>query len=424
MLRAFRTTRRKSVRSTVAGFALAIALAGGVAVGSTAITSETAQAQNSRGFADAFGPVAEMVQPDVGNFEGARAAIPTVIAAIENENDRQVAGNLILNIGNNLNDASLQIQGLQMMVDSGLLPPEQVAQYNSFIGRLAFQNEDWPTARAGFAAAQAAGFSDPEVDLVALTAETYAREDDIAGAVSYTMSQVEAREAAGQTVPEAWLLSRLQDTYDFDMSAEALAISEALIRNHPTQRNWQNTLRIVNQLFELEPEVRIDLFRLMRLNDAIVDRSEYVRYIEDLDPRVMSNEVQQVLAQGLDNGVFEAGDVYYTEVKAIADQRAPQDRNGIDRIVAEGENGDALDAIGAGDVLYSISDFARAETMYRTALERGYDADTANTRIGITQAQQGNYAAAVETFGQVQGQREPVARMWTAYANYMMAEGA
>ena len=84
MLRAFRPARSKSIRGTMAGFAMAIALAGGVAVGSTVFTSEAAYAQNSRGFDEAYQPVAEMVQPETANFEGARAAIPTVIAAIEN----------------------------------------------------------------------------------------------------------------------------------------------------------------------------------------------------------------------------------------------------------------------------------------------------------------------------------------------------
>ena len=72
-------------------------------------------------------------------------------------------------------------------------------------------------------------------------------------------------------------------------------------------------------------------------------------------------------------------------------------------------------------MLYSLSDFAQAETMYKLALERGYDANTANTRIGITQVEQGNHAAAVETFGLVTGERAPVARMWIAYARQQMA---
>jgi len=420
MLRAFRPTRNKSIRGTVAAFALAIALAGGVAMGSTAVTSDAAYAQNSQGFAEAYQPVAEMVQPDVANFEGARAAIPTIVAAIENENDRNIAGNLILNIGNNLSDPALQRRGLEMMLESGLVAPEQLGQFNWFVGSLAFNAQDYAAARNAFNAAIEAGYNDPEADIVSLIAETYDREDNIQAAYTTVMDAVAAAEAAGTTPREGWLLSTLQRTYDNDMNAEALATSEALIKYYPSETNWVNTLQVIGQLNEFDPALRVDLFRLMRATDSMTQRPEFVRYVEDLDPRVMSNEVQDVLAAGTAAGVFTADDPYYVEVKGIADTRAPQDRSGIEGIVSDGESGDSIDAMSAGDVLYSLGDFARAEGMYRMALEKGADANTANTRIGIAQTEQGNYAAAVETFGMVNGTREPIARMWAAYAGSMM----
>ncbi|GAA5057902.1 hypothetical protein GCM10023208_23860 [Erythrobacter westpacificensis] len=421
MLRAFRTTRNKSIRGTVAGFALAIALAGGVSMGSVAVTSEAAQAQdNSRGFVEAYQPVAAMVQGETPDAAGARAAIPTMVAAIETPADRNVAGNLILNIGNQLSEPALQRQGLEMMLESGLVAPEQVGQFNWFVGSLAFNAGDYPAARNALQAAVAAGYSDPEADVTALVAESYAREDNYEAAYNTVMEAVAAAEAAGTAPNESWLLSTLQRTYNNDMREEALTASEALVRHHANQTNWVNTLQVVNALYELEPEVRVDMYRLMRATDALTQRQEFVRYIEDLDPRVMSNEVQDVLAMGMTAGVFDAADPYYTEVKGIVDTRAPQDRSGIEGIVSDGESGDSIDAMSAGDVLYSLGDFARAEGMYRMALEKGADANTANTRIGIAQAEQGNYAAAIDTFEMVDGSREPVARMWAAYAASMM----
>ncbi|MEL1250228.1 hypothetical protein [Aurantiacibacter gilvus] len=417
----FRSTRRKTVRSAVASFALAVALAGGAAVGSAAFTSEAAYAQNSRGFAEVYQPLAEMVNATPPNFEGARTAIPTLIAAIENPNDRQLAGNLILNIGNNTSDPALQRQGLEMMLESGLVPVEQQGQFNWFVGSLAFQADDYAAARESFEVTKSLGYAPEGTDLDVLIAETHFQQDNVNAGVQHLVGAITAAEAAGTAVNQSWITNALQAAYDYDLTDQALVLSEKLIQHHPSQRNWENALRILNQLYELPEDARVDLSRLMRLNNAIIDRQEYIRYIEDLDPRVMSNEVQLVLAMGLDNGVFEADDPYYVEVKGIADQRAPQDRNGIDDIISEGQNGDALDALSAGDVLYSLSDFAQAETMYKLALERGYDAGTANTRIGITQAEQGNYAAAIETFGLVTGQRAPVARMWVAYAQQQMA---
>lgn len=417
----FRSTRRKTVRSAVASFALAIALAGGAAVGSTAFTSEAAYAQNSRGFAEAYQPLAAMVNETPPNFQGARAGVPALIAAIENPNDRQLAGNLILNIGNGISDPTLQRQGLEMMIESGLVPPEQLGQFNWFVGSLAFQADDFAGARQAFEVTKSLAYVPDGSDLDVLIAETYFQQDNVNAGVQHLLGAISAAETAGMPVAQSWITNALQASYDYDMTSEALMLAEKLIQHHPSQRNWENALRIVNQLYELPADARVDLFRLMRANDAIVDRQEYIRYIEDLDPRVMSNEVQSILAMGLDNGIFEADDGYYVEVKTIVDQRAPQDRDGIGRIISEAESGDDLDAMTAGDVLYSLRDYARAESMYRMALDKGYDANTANTRIGIAQAEQGNYAAAVETFALVTGQRAPVARMWIAYSQQLMS---
>ena len=428
MLRAFRPTRNTSIRGTVAGFALAVAIAGGVSMGSAAVTSDAAFAQdeqrNSQGFGEAYQPVANMVQPETADFQGAKAAIPTVIAAIENQKDRQVAGNLILNIGTNLSEPALQRQGLEMMLESGLTPAEQVGQFNYYVGSFAYNAQDYAAARAAMNAAVAGGYvdsdSDNRNDPEYIILQSYLAEGNVAAGLDHLNEVATARKAAGQTVPEQWLLVGLQKAYDEELTAQALDVSEMLLAEYPSATNWKNSLQVVNALNEFEPEARVDLYRLMRVTDALSQRQEFVRYIEDLDPRVMSNEVQDVLTAGTAAGVFSSGDPYYVEVKGIADTRAPQDRNGISRIVRDGETGDSLDAMSAGDVLYSLGDFSRAEGMYRVALEKGADANTANTRIGIAQAEQGNYAAALETFGTVDGARTPIARMWAAYAASMM----
>ncbi|MGB3796354.1 MAG: tetratricopeptide repeat protein [Alteraurantiacibacter sp.] len=421
MLRAFSPNRSKSIRGTIAGFALAVALAGGVAMGSTAVTSDAAFAQeNSRGFVEAYQPVAAMVSGETPDPQGAKAALPALYEKIENQNDRQVAGNITLILGNNTSDPVLQRRGLKMMLDSGLVAPEQLGQFNYFVGSLAYQAEDYAEARTALQAAKAAGYSDPETDITLLIADTYSQEGNAQGSLDYIMQAVGEAEAAGNMPTERWLLRALQSTYDAEMAERAVDVSEGLIRHYPTQTNWVNSLQVVNALNEYDPEARVDLYRLMGLTNSLTQRAEFVRYIEDLDPRVMSNEVQDILASGVTAGAFTTDDPYYVEVKGIADTRASQDRNGIEGMVSDGQSGDSLDALSAGDVLYSIGDFTRAESLYRVAMEKGADANLVNTRIGIAQAEQGNYAAAVDTFGMVNGTRSSIARMWAAYASSKM----
>ena len=205
------------------------------------------------------------------------------------------------------------------------------------------------------------------------------------------------------------------------MVEEAVTVSEGLLRHYPTQTNWVNTLQVINALNEYEPDARVDLYRLMGQTNALTQRPEFVRYIEDLDPRVMANEVQDILASGVTAGVFTTDDPYYVEVKEIADTRASQDRNGIESIVCRWRIRATLSMRWAqATCCIRWVTLPAQKACIARLLKRVRTPTWRNTRIGIAQAEQGNYAAAVDTFGMVDGARSAIARMWATYASSMM----
>ncbi len=421
MFAAFRSARRKSSQ-----LAMAVALAGGAAFGTAAIAPAAVAQDYSRGFVEVYQPAAELTQGEAPNFEGARAQLDAVYAAIQTEDDRHAAGNLTLIVGNQLGDAALQRRGLEMMLESGKAAPEQVPTFNFYVGNLAYNAQDYAAARAAINAAVAAGYVDTDTDPLNdpeyIILQSYFSEDNPEQGVTYLTDLAETRMAAGEVVPERWLLRGLQEAYDFDLGEQALDVSEYLVQMYPSQQNWVNSLQVIGALYEFEPDTRVDLLRLMRITNSLTQRPEYVRYIEDLDPRIMGNEVLAVFEQGLENGIFESSDPYYVEVRGIAQPRAQADRNSIEDYVAEGEAGDAVDAMSTADVLLSVEDYARAETFYALAAERGYDRNAAMTRVGIAQAMQGKHAEAVATLADVSGANAPIARMWAAYAEAQTAQ--
>jgi len=425
MFFATRTTRRKPVRSTVASLALAVALVGGVGVASTAVSSDAAVAQElpdpSAGFRETYGPVVPLVQGETADFEAARAMIPALIAAIENNRDRDLAGNLILNIGTSLSDRQVQRQGLTLRLESGLVPAEQVGLFNWYAGNFSFEAQDYPAARHHLNAALEAGFSQEGVDIINLIARSYTDAGDERGAYDYLSGAIASANADGTPVREAWLRNILQFEYENNMTTEALGTILQLIQTNPSERSWQDGLRIMSQTLDVSEDAHVDLYRLMSLNNALVDRSDIVDYIETIDPRLMPIEVLAALQTGIEQGQFTSGDPYYVEVRGIANSRASVDRSGIERIVSEGRSGDGLDAINAGEVLFSMDDFARAEQMYSLALERGFDANDARMGIGINQVMQGNHAAALTTFSAVTGERAPIAALWAQYVEGLSA---
>jgi tetratricopeptide (TPR) repeat protein len=408
-----------STRRLASAVALALSLAGGSAV-LTAATATPALAQRqqkpeySPAFVQAYTPVAAIVNAEGGDIAAAKAQLPTVLATVQTPDDRYNAGNLALLIGNKLKDPVLQRQGLELMVQSGKVDPAQIGQFQSFIGGLAYDAKDWAAARTALQAAVAAGFTQDNPE--ALIAESYFQEGLNQQGLNYLKGLIESRRAAGQTVPDAWVLRGLQVAYQAKLGEAANDWSAMLVAHNPTSENWLKALQVVNAVNSLEPQVQLDLLRLMAVTGSLSERREFVSYIEAADPRIMSNEVAKVLDAGVQKGVFSPGDEYYTAIKDIVDQRAAEDRADAPALAARARSGTARDAQNAGDVFLSIGSFAEAEQMFNLALEKGGgDRDQLLTRLGISQAQQGKMAEARATFEQVSGTRAAVARMWAAY---------
>lgn len=401
-------------------FTLSLA-AGAAAVTGLSASPALAQRQqqqkpnNSRAFAEAYQPIADIVNAG-GDISGVKAQLPSVVAAIETADDRFSAGNLILLVGNKLGDQTLQRQGLELMVESGRADPAQLGQLQYFIGSLAYEAEDWAASRAALRAAISAGYTQDNVE--GLIAESYFKEGLNQEGLDYLKGLIEGREAAGETVPDNWLLRGLQVAYQARLGDAATEWSAMLVSHSPTADNWLKALQVVGQVSLVDdPQVRLDLLRLMALTDSLSDRREYISYIEAADPRIMANEVAKVLDAGVRAGVFSNGDEYYAEIRRVVDERAPVDRADAPQLAAEARAAPAgRPAQNAGDVYLSLGSYAEAEEMYALALEKGgVDRDQLLTRLGIAQVYQGKYAEARATFSQVTGARAPVARMWTAY---------
>lgn len=404
------------LRKTRSTFVMALALAGGAIVGSGMIATPAYAEDYSKAFVKIYQPVADIVNAEGGDIASVTGQFPAILAVVETVDDRYAVGNLILIAGNKLSKPEYQRLGLENMLQSGKVVPEQIGQFNFFVGNLAFSAEAFPEARTALLKAIAAGYTDG--DLHGLIAQSYFEEENIDGGIDYILAEAAKRTAAGAEVPEAWLLLSLQKAYDYELVEKSVNISLALLDSYPTPGNWKNALQIVEALNDLDDRQRLDLYRLMRETKSMAGRREYIGYIEAADPRVMSNEVGAVLAEGLAAGEFDSsGDDYYTEVKSIADARSSVDRREAPTMVKEATgSSDGSLALDAGDVLYSIGDYTQAETMYQAALDKNVaNRNSALMMLGITQVKQGKTADAQTTLAKVTGVGASVAKFWSAY---------
>ncbi len=434
---------RNSARRPGARIALAVALACGTALAAVPAEAQRNQQQSapkanySKKFIAAYQPVDAMVK--AGNAAEAKGQTATVLAAVETPDDRNAAGGLIFNIGSETDDPVMQRQGLDLMIASGRADAAKVGQFNFTGYQLASQADDHDAARKYLEAAIAADYSfegrmaDGTArtfyadDMRAMMAESYFEQSNFAAGLSYLENMIAQRAASGQQVQQNWITRGLSVAYQNDLRQPANDFAALFVKHYPSETSWGDAIAIQRNMTDYDAHATLDLLRLAARTNAMRDTRTYVDYIEAADARRLPGEVKRLVDQGIAAGKLTANDVYVAEVSQIANGRISADKAELPSLEREASaaSSTAVTATAAGDAFLSYGEAAKAEAMYRIALGKpGVDTARVLTRLGIAQADQGKSAEAVESFAKVQGDRAPIAKLWTLYAEQKAAPTA
>ncbi|MBX7481232.1 hypothetical protein [Qipengyuania qiaonensis] len=427
-----RFARKNGMASALA---LATMLASGAMIGAAALETpalaqkdkkeKPAKADYSKGFITAYKPLEEAANAEAPDWATIKAGVPALAAAVETPDDKNAAGSFIYTTGTKAQDNALSLQGMEMMIESGKLAPENVGQYNFVAGQLAYAAEDYAKARPYFQAAAEAGYT--ENDPLIFVAESYFAENQAQQGLTYLGQLVETKIAAGEPVDEAWLKRGLAQAYNNNLKAETAKFSGWYVSQYPGEDSWGDAVAILlNTGGYQNPEV-LDLLRLGQRAGALRDGKLYLDYIDAADYRRLPAEVVSVIDEGYAKGKLEKTDPYVTDTRKQAAERAAADRADIDRLIADANKSGATLAtvLAAGDTLLGLDRPADAEAMYTKALSMpSVDAAMVSTRLGIAQLDQGKNAEAEATFKKVEGARKPIANLWAIYATQKTAGGA
>ncbi|MDG5751228.1 hypothetical protein P8R33_08935 [Qipengyuania sp. XHP0211] len=415
-------TRLARANGAASTLAMALALATGAAVTATALEApalaqKKAKPSYSKGFIAGYAPLQEALSAENPDPATVKAAIPGAVAAIENEDDRFAAGGAIVNAGQKFNDNALARQGLELMLASGKVAPEQVGPYNFMIGQVAYNAKEYAAARSALEAAMAAGYTDNNPE--AIIAETYFAENRDAEGLAYLSNALEARKAAGGTLEEDWIKRGLAVAYRGDMKAEAIKFANMYVSEFPSETSWRDAIAILLNTGGYDKPATLDLLRLGRRAGTLNDARLYGEYVEAADYRRLPAEVVSVIDEGQSKGFLSENDAYLVDTRKQAADRAAADRADMDGLLTDARKSGATLAtvMAAGDAMLSMGRPAEAEEFYlKASTMSGADTPMALTRLGIAQYDQGNYAEAQATFNRVEGARQAIANLWGVYS--------
>ncbi len=425
-------------RKRASSLALAIALATGTATIATAVFPAEANAQRKRDrdkkseeadgggysdeFREAYVPLDEALKAEGANVAALMPQIEALVPLLTTADEKIAGGGLIFNAGVASQDRALQLRGMEMMLESGMVPAENAGRYTFMAYQLANQQQDYAKARRYLQSAIDMGYTSEGIsasDLRIAMAESFFNENQYEEGYAYLMDAIEARKAEGAQVDEQWYRRGVTVAYENEAVPEVYDFATMWIADYPSAENWRDAINLTRNLNTFEGAQILDLFRLGREVDALTEASDYDYYVEAADPRRLPREVKDVIEEGMAAGVVSADNLFISEALETATGRIQSDRADLPALERDAMAADAQlrTVTAAGSAFLSYGEYDKAIGFYERALEMpGVNTDEALTRLGIAQVGAGDYAAARETLGKVSGARMPIAKLWIAYA--------
>jgi tetratricopeptide (TPR) repeat protein len=432
------STRRRTV-GLARNLALALALAGGAVMLAAPGFTAAAYAQKKKGE-----PKSQFSKEFVAAYRAAEGALnapnadiatikPQLLAMIPlavNADEQQALGGLIYNAGAKGGDQALQLQGMEMMLASGKVAPDQLGRFNFTAYQLANLLKDYPKSRRYLQAAIDNNFTTERISLADLEitmAESYFSEGLYAEGLKYLGLAIADRKAKGQQVDAQWYRRGIAVAYTNRVVPQIYDLVVQWVGDYPAEDNWRDAINLTRNLNDYEGPELLDLLRLSRKAGVLKDKTDYIFYIEAADARRLPKEVKDVIDQAYATGLVSKDDIFVADSLATANSRIKTDMAELPVLERDANAASAglRTVLAAGDTFLSYGEYAKAAGFYQKSLGMaGVDRNTALTRLGIAQVGMGDFAAAQATLAQVGGSRMPIAKLWSAYAAKQSAAAA
>lgn len=416
-------------------FALALALASGTAMLAAPAFTDAAHAQKrdkkkkeepkaaySKEFVAAYQPLDEALKAEGADVNALRPQIDALLPLLVSPDEQLAGGGLIYNAGNKGGDRALQLKGMEMMLNSGKLSPEDFARYNFVAYQLANAVQDYAKSRAYLQRAIDNNFTTETVtkaDLEITMAESYFTANEFAAGLDYLNKAIAARKAAGETVDAQWYRRGITVAYNNQVVPQVYDLVIDWLADYPAKDNWRDGINLTRNLNNYEGPEILDLLRLSKKAGVLTEKQDYIYYIEAADARRLPKEVKDLIDEAYAKGAVSKDDIYVADSLTTANSRIKTDMAELPALERDANAASAglRTVFAAGDAFLSYGEYAKAAGFYQKSLGMaGVERNTALTRLGIAQTGMGDYAAAQETFAKVDGTRAPIAKLWAAYA--------
>ncbi len=360
-----------------------------------------------------FGPTVQKIQAasnakDVAALQAALAEGEPLATTPE---DRYWMGHFTLQLGILTKDKAAQEKGLDAMLASGKTPAESLGLYNYYTGSFAYDAKNYPKAIERLEAAQAAGSNEPQ--LGTLLMDSYLQGGQIDKGIASAKASIEAARAAGQRPSDELYVRPIKALQAAKRNDEVVDLMTLRLRDYNQPQVWRQTLFILLQQSGESKEVGLDILRLMRATDSMLQRPEYLEYAALATEAALPGEVVSLIKAGRASKVIPSPDAKLDEVFKSQSERIGDEESTLTAYAAKPSTLSVAKTAGAtGDAMVGYGRYADAVPLYKAAITAGGDKELWTYRMGVAQALAGDSAAAKASFGEVVGPRKRLAQLW------------
>jgi hypothetical protein len=385
----------------------------------------------SKGFLAAYQPAIDAFFKKK-DIPASIALLPSLKAAIANEDDRFEAGGYFINVGTQAKDMKIQIEGLDLLLASTSTPADERAKFNYYRGAFAYDSKDYANAESFLQKSHSLGYRGNDVQY--LIANAQAQQKKFAEAQQSMREAVAGKRGAGAAVPTIWFAQAKSYAAKQKDRAGEIYWGKEMIKSDTSPEAYHDALFPFMSYTELSTAELLDAFRLVRETKSLLFSHEFKGYIEAADRKRSPAEVIAVIDEGLAKGILDKAD------RSISDDVVDAKLN-MSELAKNWDSDEQFarkqstgtQAMLFADRVFAFGEFARAAAMYQVAIDKGgiTTKDGANVndqavmRLAISQVKLNNLTGAKATLAKITDpKRKMLADYWDIYLTNELAKTA
>lgn len=309
------------------------------------------------------------------------------------------------------NDLAGIAAALEAQLASGSVPTETIVGLYDDLAHMQYNAKAF--AAAGASLERSLQLRPNRGSVMQVLAETRAKENRTADALSWYQKAIDAEVAAGRKPVENWYKRPVAIAYAAK-SPSIQALTRAWVAAYPSPQSWSDTIRLHGELSGLGAPARIDMYRLARINRALLSQADYGRFADVVLAKGFPGEAKAVLEEGFAAKAIDRNEPTLKAIYASAQSKSAGDRAALDGQVKSAGTAKALMTL--AEAYFGYGDYTKAAALVRAAQGKaGIDAELANLRLGMALAASGDKAGAKAALDQITGPQAEVARYWQTY---------